>query len=74
MYAIETRGTSYLNRYLLCEIIHQITGKYSTLNSELCQPRSGVARWRKVEGHNFSPRSEKQKKKKKKKKNEKNVA
>ena len=29
---------------------------------------SGVARWRKVEGHKFSPRSEKKKKKKKKKK------
>ena len=28
---------------------------------------SGVARWRKVEGHKFSPRIEKQKKKKKKK-------
>ena len=29
---------------------------------------SGVARWRKVEGHKFSPRSEKQKKKKPEKK------
>ena len=34
---------------------------------DLLRRFSGVAQWRKVEGHKFSPRSEKQKKKKKKK-------
>ena len=61
----------YYAYFILVHVSHLRQKKFaSTIWSaryNVVQNCSGVARWRKVEGHKFSPKSEKQKKKKKKK-------